>query len=390
MTRQLFFLTIAAAATLSAQSVISAHSGTIHYTEGQVTLDGQAVQTRFGEFGDVKNDQVLATQDGRAEILLTPGVFLRLGENSSFKMISNKLTNTRLEVQSGQAMVEVGELLQDNSITVVFHGADISLGKSGLYRLDSESARLRVYEGQASVVSPSADPTTVRKGHEVVLGEAKLEAKSFDTKSTDEFYRWGARRDEYVAQANLSAAKAARDSGYSGMGYSGMGMSGIGGMGYGMGMGSWAWNPWFGMFTYLPFSGTYYSPFGFGYFSPYAVGYLYGPYSPYYYGNGYGGGYSGGGISRNAQTAAMAPAASNSITRAAGFSGGLPRGGPVTSAGTAGTGRGGGFGGGSSASGGSSGASHSGGFSAGGVSGGGGGGAVGGHAGGGGAVGGHH
>jgi FecR protein len=321
-------LTFGAVGSVWGQSVISAHSGTIHYTEGQVLLDETAVQPKFGEFPEVKSGQVLAAQDGRAEILLTPGVFLRLGENSSFKMISNQLTNTRLEIQTGQAMVEVGELLHDNAITVVFHGADVSIAKAGLYRFDSEPARMRVYEGEASVVSPSLDPTTVRKGHELAFSDGKLEARTFDAKDTDEFYRWSARRDEYVAEANISAAKTARDSGYSGMGYSAMGMTpgSLGsGVGMGAGMGSWAWNPWFGMFTYLPFSGTYFSPFGYGYFSPYAVGYMYGPYSPYSYGNGYSGVGSSVGIGRigavSSASAAAAPA--TAVTHAAGFAGGL-------------------------------------------------------------------
>jgi hypothetical protein len=319
-------LTLGAVGSVWGQSVISAHSGTIHYTEGQVLLDGTAVQPKFGEFPEVKSGQVLSAQDGRAEILLTPGVFLRVGENSSFKMISNQLTNTRLEIQSGQAMVEVGELLHDNAITVVFHGADVSIAKAGLYRFDSEPARMRVYEGEASVVSPSLDPTTVRKGHELAFSDAKLEAKAFDTKDTDEFYRWSARRDEYVAEANISAAKTARDSGYSGMGYSAMGMTagGIGsGIGMGSGMGSWAWNPWFGMFTYLPFSGTYFSPFGYGFFSPYAVGYMYGPYSPYSYGNGYSGVGSSVGIGRIGTVASASSAPATAVTHAAGFGGGL-------------------------------------------------------------------
>jgi hypothetical protein len=409
-------LAFALASTLAAsawgQSVISAHSGTIHYTEGQVSLDGNAIQPKFGEFPEVKSGQVLSTQDGRAEILLTPGVFLRLGENSSFKMISNQLSNTRLEVQSGEAMIEVGELLPDNAIAVVFHQGDISIAKRGLYRFDSDPAKLRVYEGEASIVSPSADPTIVRKGHELIFGEAKLEARSFDAKETDEFYRWSARRDEYVAEANITSAKAVRDTN-GGMGYaggscmgSGMGISsnvgtyygngvssnvgtfsnvslnpglgfspatgvstGVGpGVGMNPGMGSWAFNPWFGMFTYVPCSGTYFSPFGYGYFSPYAVGYLYGPYSPYAYGNGYGGGYTGartgigsiGGIGRSGLTAAAAsPATSGSIGRAAGTVGGLGTGGSNSSRG----GGSGGFGGGSGGGGGlsSGGGAHAGG-----------------------------
>lgn len=336
-------LTLAAAVSLSAQSVISAHSGTIHYTEGQVLLDGTAVEPKLGTFPEMKNGQVLSAQDGRAEILLTPGVFLRLGENSSFKMIANQLTNTRLEFTGGEAMIEVGELLPDNAITVVFSGADISIAKRGLYRFDSDPAKLRVYEGEVSVVSASSDPVTVRKGQELLLGQPKLSAKSFDTKATDEFYRWGARRDEYVAQANISSAKAVRDGGYSGMGYNGLGMTG--------GAGSWAYNQWFGMYTYLPGgNSTFFSPYGFGYFSPYAVGFMYGPYSPYWYGNGYSGYNNGaatnggmrpgtGGIT--AQT--FSPTTNTSISRSAGFNGafsGMP------------ANNGGGFGGGNSGGGG--------------------------------------
>jgi hypothetical protein len=323
------------------QSVISAHSGTIHYTEGQVSLDGGAVQSKFGEFPEVKPGQVLATQDGRAEILLTPGVFLRLAENSSFTMVSNQLSNTRLEIKSGTAMIEVGELLQDNAIAVAFHGADVSLGKRGLYRFDSDPNRFRVYEGDASIVTPSSDPTVVRKGHEIVLGD-KLETQTFDAKNTDDFYRWSARRDEYVAQANISAAKSARDSGYSGMGYNGTGYNGAG---MTAGLGSWAFNPWFGMFTYLPFDGTYFSPFGYGFYSPYAVGGLYGPYSPYLLGGGGGGTSAGifGSRPISGSRAAAGPTTNTTLSRASAFSGAMSNGGSASSGASAAARSGGGF-----------------------------------------------
>jgi hypothetical protein len=344
------------------QSVISAHSGTIHYTEGQVLLDGNAIQSKFGEFPEVKPGQVLAAQDGRAEVLLTPGVFLRLAENSSFTMVTNQLSNTRLEIKSGTALIEVGELLQDNAIAVAFHGADVSLGKRGLYRFDSDPNRFRVYEGEASIVTASSDPMVVRKGHEIVLGN-KLEAQTFDTKNTDDFYRWSARRDEYVAQANISAAKSARDSGYSGMGYNGTGYNGTG---MTAGLGSWAFNPWFGMFTYLPFDGTYFSPFGYGFYSPYAVGGLYGPYSPYLLGGGGGGTSAGifGSHPINGSRAAAGPTTNTTLARASAFSGAMSNGASPASASSgasAAARSGGGFasGGGISSGGGaSSGASH--------------------------------
>ena len=286
-----------------AQNVISAHSGTIHYMEGQVELDGQPVQqdVQKGQFGEIKSGQTLTVKDGQAEILLTPGVFLRVAENSSVTMLSNKLADTRIQVVSGSVIAEVGELLQDNAITLKFQDSEISLGKRGLYRIDSDPARLRVYDGEARVTPPTGEVVSVRKGHEVEFG-AQLEAKSFDAKQTDAFYNWCARRDQYIAEANIYAAKSARDTGYgfnnasySGSGYgtgygAGYGAgygSGLGyGAGYGNGLGSWMYNPYFGMFTYMPYSGMFYSPFGYSFFSPGMVGYLYMPGSPYYQGGG--------------------------------------------------------------------------------------------------------
>lgn len=351
------------------QSVISAHSGVIHLSEGQVSVDGKDVVQKFGEFGDVKTGQTLTTQDGRAEVLLTPGVFLRVGENSSFKMVQNKLYDTRIEVISGAAMVQVSELLEDNAITLLYHGTTVGLEKKGLYRVDADKGVLRVFDGEAKVASGSKD-MTARKGREVQL-DAELTAKNFDTKDTDAFYRWNERRDEYISEANVYAAKSARDSG--------LGFNSGYGYGTGAGAGAWAYNPWFGMFTYMPYSGMYYSPFGYGYFSPGMVGYLYMPGSPYY-GGGYGSAYgtgrtvsNPGTVARNAPSSAIGSGLSAART---GFSstggmgiGGIHGGGPMLGGPSMG---GGASGGGGMASGG--GLSGGGGMSGGAMSGGGGGG----------------
>src|SRR6202142_509406 len=102
-------------AALAQSAVISARSGMIHYVEGQVYVGGQLVETQFGAFPEVKENQQLKTEEGRAEVLLTPGVFLRMGENSSFRMITNRLIDTRLEFLSGAAVVEAENIGKDNS-----------------------------------------------------------------------------------------------------------------------------------------------------------------------------------------------------------------------------------------------------------------------------------
>src|SRR5713226_3930888 len=80
-----------------AQTVISAHSGLIHYVEGRVLLDGKPVEVKITSFPEIKEGKEFRTEDGRAEVLLNPGVFLRMGENSAIRMVSNKLSDSRVE-----------------------------------------------------------------------------------------------------------------------------------------------------------------------------------------------------------------------------------------------------------------------------------------------------
>jgi FecR protein len=272
MRRALLAVTIAASMTAWGQRAISAHSGMVNYVEGTVLMDGKSVDPKVTELPEVKNKSVLTTEDGRAEVLLTPGAFLRLAENSSFRMISNQLWDTRVEVVSGSAMLEIEELLKDNTVTVQYGDAQIALAKKGLYRVDAgDPGSLRVYDGE-SRVTQNGDGVTARKGRQVDLG-AVLTASNFDSKDTDAFYNWSARRAEYIATANISSARSAGGSGYTsgGAGYG----SGYAGAGYpGAGGGMWAYNPWYGMYTFLPGMGFGYSPFGYPIYSPVTVAYL--------------------------------------------------------------------------------------------------------------------
>lgn len=256
----------------SAQQVISARSGMINYTQGNVFLGKDEVQMKFGQNPAMKENEVLRTEDGLVEVLLNPGTFLRMNENSSIRMISNRLIDTRLDVLSGSAMVEVAELLPDNSVTLVYGDAQISLNKAGLYRVDTNPARVRVYKGEALVVS-NGQTLTLGSGQESEFG-AVLAASRFDPKIGDELYRWSARRAEALAAANPSTANS-----YRGFRTGAIPM-----------MSGWGWNPYFGMFTYIPYSGIYYSPFGYGFYSPAQVFGVF--YAPRVYSTG--GGFFGG------------------------------------------------------------------------------------------------
>ena len=106
------------ALTASAQPIISAKSGVIAGLEGKVFLDNQALESSVTHFPDMKENSVLRTEDGRAEVLLPPGYVLRIGENASFKMLTNRLIDTRVEMLTGSGVVEVDENSKDTNVVV--------------------------------------------------------------------------------------------------------------------------------------------------------------------------------------------------------------------------------------------------------------------------------
>ena len=271
---------------VSAQTVISAKSGVVHYVEGRAFLNDQLIDTKFGEFPSVKENEKLRTEDGRVEVLLTPGVFLRLGENSSIRMITNRLIDTRVDFVSGEAVVEADDLPSDNGVTIVYKDYAVQLQKKGVYRFDAQNSQVRVYDGEA-LVTRNGETKEVKEGHALTM-DGGLQEVSFNKKDVDDLYLWGAHRSEYISMANVASAKMVADSGSY------------------WGASSWFFNPYYGMYTFLPGFGyglnsVYYNPFGCAFWSPYNVyGFL--NTLPYYgyYGGGYGtapgGGTHGGGV----------------------------------------------------------------------------------------------
>lgn len=253
------------------QSVISAKAGVIHYVEGDATVrtgkEVTPVEVRTGgRYNDLKEGQELATTEGRAEVLLSPGVFLRMGEASSLKMISSRLVDTRLDLQKGVALVEVAELAKEHSVTLLVKDAAVSFSKTALVRLDAETG-IRVYKGEVQVTTGNT-PQILREGREMQFTAGNQVVK-FDSKQGDSLYRWANRRAEYISMANIASANMAQKSGNRSMLMSSFPQSG-----------GWFYNSYFGMMTYLPYGNGYFrSPFGYSYFGPMRVGSFYRNYA---------------------------------------------------------------------------------------------------------------
>ncbi len=274
-----------------AQSVISAHSGTLHYFDGSVTIDGKAIEQKPGKFNEIKENSILRTELGRAEILLTPGVFLRVGEHTAIKVLDNRLMSTRIEFLEGTAMVESDDpdtSVKDPAVTLIYKEYQIQPVKFGLFEMTSSPSLLRVYKGQATVAT-STLKVTVKDGRQLPFSAALLSEK-FDEKNVDDLYLWTRDRSSHLSAANMASARTVANQSMMGGGFFGNG-GGYSGFGQYLGFsGGWYYNPYLGMYTYLPRNGTVWSPFGYGYFSP---GSIYAYYSPdrYYW--------NGGGSARN-------------------------------------------------------------------------------------------
>jgi len=253
----------------SAQPILSAKSGVIAGVEGKVLLDNTELQESVTHFPEMKEGAVLRTEDGRVELMLPPGFMLRMGENGALKLLANRLIDTRAEIQAGSAVLEVDQTKPDFNVAIALKDGVVTLSKVGVYRFDAEPARLKVFHGTATV-EIGGQSVTVGTGRMLALSGGLASTERFDVADADALDNWSARRADAMAMANLSGAKYSNDS------YATPASSN-----------SWLFNPYYGMYTYMPMAGTMCNPgYGLCYYSPLTA------YNAFYWGPmGYGFGY---------------------------------------------------------------------------------------------------
>lgn len=297
-------------ATLSAtafgQNASQARPGTLNYIEGQASIEGRALSPNSVGNTELQAGQYLATANGKAEILLSPGVFLRLGNDSTVQMVSPNLTQTEVKIEKGRANVEVDQLFKQNIILIDLKNGQTQLLKNGLYSFDADSSTVHVFDGKADVFTgqnlhADVKPIEVKGSRQLVLTGEAAKPQHFDKdKSEDDLYQWSSLRSEYLGEANVDLASE---------------YAGVSGFNPGW---YWAGGPY--GYTWIPGDGLFWNPYGYGFYSPYYIyggGFIYGRYGRGYYPSRGGYGYRGGGR----------PVAGGYARPSAGFSGGGFRGG---------------------------------------------------------------
>jgi hypothetical protein len=187
-----------------AQDVVSASSGVLQYFEGAVQLDDHGVEHKAAVFPSLKNGSVLRTGKGRAELLLTPGVYLRLDEDTSVRLLSNSLVDTRMEVVRGGVLLDNLNAPSSDVVTLVYEGAQVHFPKPGVYRMDCNLGEMQTYIGEAEVRRGSGSPISVDGQHLYYFALALTVSKY--TNDEDEFYDWAHNRSDLISEQNERAS----------------------------------------------------------------------------------------------------------------------------------------------------------------------------------------
>ncbi|HEX9004967.1 MAG TPA: FecR family protein [Blastocatellia bacterium] len=290
----------------NAQHLISSKAGFVNRAEGKVFILRQDAES--GEKGRASmgtqmrdGDRIMTEADSYAELLLSPGSYLRLNESSEIRAVSTSFMQMRFELVKGTAITEVSTSTEqvstvnkNNPIEIITPHGTVSIAKDGLYRFDTIETNTLVQVRQGELGLGNREQflagriTKLGRGKAVKLtgsDVAKLEVAKVNKDAADKFDVWSFGRAQTLMAANVSALK--RSNTMSALSY------------------GWMYDPFFNCYTFIPGRGRlFFSPYGMGFFGSYAdclrygYGYGYGYGYPYYYGNPSSGG-GGGGVAPN-------------------------------------------------------------------------------------------
>lgn len=244
--------------------VVSAKAGGVNHATGAVHVTRGAtgqrqIIARGDELSD--SDRVSVGETGKIEILLNPGSFLRLAENTDLELTDTSLESLKLKLTAGSALFEATAIGGDDGadISINTPQAKIELQRSGIYRInvDINATEIYVWKGEARVGNE-----IVKSNRKTVVGKNGVMAGivKFDKdEARDALDLWSKDRAKDLAKANnrlknRELARALRSSSLFGFGARPFGA------------GYWVLNRLTGGYCFVPYGFGYWgSPYGYGY-----------------------------------------------------------------------------------------------------------------------------
>jgi hypothetical protein len=129
---------------------------------------------------------------------------LRLGENSSLRMVDDSLVAPRLELLGGAAVVDIPGIQKGGEIHMRLDTAGVTMARKGLYRFDYLPAQLKVFDGRAAVAWNNGN-LVVAAGRMLAFGATETR---FDKRGGDAFDLWSRERSQFLAQERAAQSPA--------------------------------------------------------------------------------------------------------------------------------------------------------------------------------------
>jgi len=237
--------------------IISAKAGGVNAVLGDVIVDRAGRTSRLFKGDELQTGEVVRTGvDGKAEILMNPGSYIRLGANAAFTFDSTNLDDVRINLTKGSAMFEVfgGE---EYTIDVKAGTSRFALIETGIYRVDVDAKGEAVVSIHKGKVLPGLDAKkSVGSGKQIdYSGTAFLTAK-FDKNATDDLSLWSKERAKQLSQVSASLRPdRLRDpliNSFFGRGWNLYNSVGL-----------WIYDPFLRSYCFLPFGYGWNSPYGY-------------------------------------------------------------------------------------------------------------------------------
>lgn len=245
--------------------VISAKAGGINAITGDATVNsrGDSGWEQLMITDDLNSgDRVRTAYDGRVEILLNPGSYLRLGGNSEVELLDNSLANLEVRLLRGTAIVEAtGADGLELNIGISTPHTRLAIVRQGLYRLNvvpDDATELIVRKGRVIL---SDSHTKVKGGNKVVFSATNFSVAKLndqEKKVKDDMEVWSKDRAKTLAKANsriTNGMLTSALSSYNSFNYPFSNRS----------LGIWFFNTRLGCYTFLPFFYGWGSPYGSSY-----------------------------------------------------------------------------------------------------------------------------
>jgi hypothetical protein len=237
------------------QFLVSTRAGLVNYVQGSATVKAAT---------SVPAGKVVQTgPNGAVELLLNPGSYLRMGENTQVVLEKVELYDIAVRILEGSAIIEANGFDKDLPLSIATGNLKMEIIKDGIYLF--VDGKVVVVDGK---IRDAGNGLIYGKGYQISddQGYRAQKVKTFTTA----LELWSQKRDEQIALANLRVAKTLRQTPN---------------LPIGSLLDVWLYYPTFG-FVYMP-GGRYRSPYGYRFETAGSI--------PSY--GGFGGGSNGGGSS---------------------------------------------------------------------------------------------